>query len=119
MQRAWCYRYEQLTANSVDENLGPAEATLYNMKRELEAAQQQREELQRRWLKRQRRLVDVTSQTEEAQVKVRALTAELTVVEQQQRRAESAVGAQGAEVRDAEARSQRGGEIRWARHVTW
>merc|ERR1719353_429068 len=58
-------KFETLTSGMEDENTGPLEATIKNLKKEITTAQDENTELQRNWLADQTTLVNSIAATEE------------------------------------------------------
>lgn len=52
-------QYERLTANQTEENMGPLEATIHNLTREIGRKGTEGKELQRRWVGFQSELVTI------------------------------------------------------------
>jgi len=91
-------KFEQLTANVEDENMGPLEATIKNLGKNITAVKQQSEELQRQWLKQQTVLVDATNDTETKHAKVREQESQLMLLNQKRLRLDSAIKSQHSEI---------------------
>ena len=91
-------KYEQLTANVVDENMGPLEATIKNLGKNIQACKAESEELQRRWLKQQTVLVEASNDTDNKQAKVREENSQLMLLNQKRLRMDSAIKTQRNEI---------------------
>eukprot|EP00968_Pinguiococcus_pyrenoidosus_P014777 scaffold1350_cov249-Pinguiococcus_pyrenoidosus.AAC.3 len=98
-------KYEKMMENVVDEESnGPLEATISNLRRELEEQGQQSAELQREWLRDQTELVACTAATEELRDANKELDAKITILSQKRLRMLASIGGQDEEARRLEAR---------------
>lgn len=79
--------------------MGPLEATIKNLGKNIASCKQESEELQRRWLKQQTVLVESTNDTETKQAKVREENSQLMLLNQKRLRMDSAIKTQMNEVR--------------------
>merc|ERR1712159_317445 len=79
-------KYEQLTANTEDENYGPLEATIKNMEKQLANTKSENQEIQRDWLQSQTQLVSVTANLENLNEEISTNTSKMTVLEQKRLR---------------------------------
>lgn len=73
-------QYERLTANQTDDNMGPLEATIHNLQKEISQKAVEGKELQRRWIAFQTELVQVLSDNNAAEERVQRKKAEHTVL---------------------------------------
>ncbi len=64
-------RYEKLTAGVEEENMGPLEATIRNLSKQIAAKVESSEHLQQEWLRDQTTMVAVANVVEEQVEKVR------------------------------------------------
>jgi hypothetical protein len=60
----WLPRYEKLTAGVEEENLGPLEATINNLTKQIAAKTEASDALQRQWLQDQTMLVEAANNLE-------------------------------------------------------
>merc|ERR1711865_1281199 len=79
-------KFEQLTSGMEDENTGPLEATIKNLKKEISTAQEENTELQRDWLSNQTELVNSTDETEQISEKNQELKSRLSILQQKRLR---------------------------------
>merc|ERR1711865_212413 len=79
-------KFEQLTSGMEDENTGPLEATIKNLKKEISTAQEENTELQRDWLANQTELVNSTDETEQISEKNQELKSRLSILQQKRLR---------------------------------
>merc|ERR1711865_193739 len=79
-------KFEQLTSGMEDENTGPLEATIKNLKKEIVTAQDENTELQRDWLSNQTELVNSTDETEQISEKNQELKSRLSILQQKRLR---------------------------------
>lgn len=94
-------RYEQLTLDkNVDENHGPLEATIHNLKSSIEKKRADNVGEQRSWLKMQQRLVDVTAEVEDLNTIVHEDVARITVYQQQRLRLDNEIVSESKVVSD-------------------
>lgn len=66
-------KFEKLTAGKEDENLGPLEAVIANLQKQITGTQKEAEELQQRWLSDQTMLVDTVNTVEQKAEKLREM----------------------------------------------
>ncbi|KDO22396.1 hypothetical protein SPRG_11348 [Saprolegnia parasitica CBS 223.65] len=79
-------KYEQLVSNMEDENTGPLEATIKNIKKETAQRKKENVELQRDWLQIQTSLVNLTAESEDIREKNQELKSKTSILEQKQLR---------------------------------
>ncbi|RQM21170.1 hypothetical protein B5M09_010247 [Aphanomyces astaci] len=79
-------KYEQLVSNMVDENTGPLEATIKNIKKETLQKKKENVDKQREWLQIQTSLVHLTAESEEIGEKNQVLKSKTSILEQKQLR---------------------------------
>ncbi|KAF0697615.1 Aste57867_11705 [Aphanomyces stellatus] len=79
-------KYEQLVSNMVDENTGPLEATIKNIKKETLQKKKENVEKQREWLQVQTSLVNLTAESEDIGEKNQELKSKTSILEQKQLR---------------------------------
>ncbi|OQS03730.1 hypothetical protein THRCLA_21084 [Thraustotheca clavata] len=79
-------KYEQLVSNMEDENTGPLEATIKNIKKETTQRKKENVELQREWLQIQTSLVNLTAESEDIREKNQELKSKTSILEQKQLR---------------------------------
>jgi len=101
-------KIEQMMAN-VDEpeNLGPLEATIKNLNKEIAALNNQNRELERHWLRLQTDFVNVVNEMEQESTTVQELESRDTISEQQKKRLDSRIRSQTAEFNDYSHRVER------------
>jgi len=78
--------YEKLTANMEDEDTGPLEATIKNLKREINQKTVEGKHLQKRWITVQTQLVALQMENNTAKERVQRLHSEQTVLTQKRNR---------------------------------
>lgn len=83
-------QYEHLTSNKQDENTGPLEATIKNLKKEIRNTAKDSGERQREWIKTQTELVGLVSSTSIQAEDVQELKSRKTILEQKRLRLSSA-----------------------------
>jgi len=93
-------KFEQLTSGMEDENTGPLEATIKNLKKEISTAQEENTELQRDWLVNQTELVNSTDETETISEKNQELKSRLSILQQKRLRLLQNIESITNEVRD-------------------
>ena len=93
-------KYEQLTANTEDENHGPLEATIKNMEKQLTNTKAENQEIQRDWLQSQTQLVSVTANLESLHENISTNTSKMTVLEQKRLRINDKIATAKREVKD-------------------
>eukprot|EP01029_Cantina_marsupialis_P027878 TRINITY_DN774120_c0_g1_i1.p1 TRINITY_DN774120_c0_g1~~TRINITY_DN774120_c0_g1_i1.p1 ORF type:complete len:867 (-),score=347.93 TRINITY_DN774120_c0_g1_i1:177-2777(-) len=81
-------KLEKLTSGDAEENLGPMEAQIHNLKKLKKQSVQECEDLKRRWLKTQSEWVKQSDNTENVKQKIRNLEAEGSVLDAKIRRQE-------------------------------
>jgi coiled-coil domain-containing protein 40 len=80
-------KYEKMVENvGGEENLGPLENTIRNLKKEIESLNDDCKELERDWLRKQTDLVTITTASEKFNEENNELQARLTILTQQQLR---------------------------------
>ncbi|CAK5184948.1 unnamed protein product [Aphanomyces euteiches] len=79
-------KYEQLVSNMVDENTGPLEATIKNIKKETVLKKKENVDKQREWLHIQTSLVNLTAESEDIGEKNQELKSKTSILEQKQLR---------------------------------
>ena len=79
-------KYETLTKGVEDEDSGPLEATIANLKKNLEANQAESIELQREWLASQTALVNATAEKEAVTDKIQELNSRVSISGQKKTR---------------------------------
>merc|ERR1711865_679606 len=93
-------KFEQLTSGMEDENTGPLEATIKNLKKEIVTAQDENTELQRDWLSNQTELVNSTDETEQISEKNQELKSRLCILQQKRLRLLQNIDKREADVND-------------------
>jgi chromosome segregation ATPase len=93
-------KYEQLTANTEDENHGPLEATIKNMEKQLGKTKSENQEIQRDWLQSQTQLVSVLGNLDNLNTNIRNNTSKMTVLEQKRLRINDKIATAKREVKD-------------------
>lgn len=81
-------QYDKLTANMEDENVGPLEATIKNLQKEIQQKTVEGKALQRRWIQFQTQLVAVVNENNQLEEKTARQKSEHTVVQQKRARME-------------------------------
>lgn len=89
---------EKLTSGKVEENLGPLEATISQLTRDIGGKNGEGKELQRRWVALQTELVTTVAETNALTEKLARLRSERTVLSQKRTRLESAAAAASGEI---------------------
>lgn len=95
-------KYEQLTSNMEDENTGPFEATIKNMKKEIVQYQGQNNEKQRNWLNSQTALVNTSAETETINDKNKEKRSKISILEQKRLRLLKNIEHMNQEVKELE-----------------
>lgn len=93
-------KYEQLTSNMEDENTGPLEATLKNLKKEVQRMVEANSATQREWLARQTELVNTTSQTMQQDEKNAEYKSKQAIVQQKRIRLLQEINSNETEVKN-------------------
>eukprot|EP00899_Mesostigma_viride_P013156 jgi/Mesvir1/21841/Mv04224-RA.1 len=93
-------QYDKLTSNARDENLGPLEATIVNVTREIAAKGKESKEQQRAWVRFQTELVSLQAENNALAERVQRLKAEHTVLTQKRSRLDAQYGAQEKEIKE-------------------
>ena len=93
-------KFEQLTSGMEDENVGPLEATIKNLNKEILGAQDENTELQRNWLTSQTELVNTSSKTEGIAEKNQELKSKLCILQQKRLRLLNNIDTREADVND-------------------
>ncbi|KAJ4458480.1 putative flagellar-associated protein [Paratrimastix pyriformis] len=93
-------RYAQLTENMKDENVGPLEACINNLRKEIDAKKADCEGLERNWMRLQVSLVAMMKQAEEEEDQIAQTKARQTVLSQRGLRLDQSCQAELAEIRD-------------------
>lgn len=75
-------KYDQLTQGHEDTNMGPLEATIHNLQKEIAVVETDNNELQQLWLKDQTILVNVSNDAENIGNDVREMKSRITVLDQ-------------------------------------
>mmetsp|Transcript_18574 Transcript_18574/g.27225 ORF Transcript_18574/g.27225 Transcript_18574/m.27225 type:complete len:890 (+) Transcript_18574:121-2790(+) len=75
-------RYEALTSDKEDVNLGPLEATIKNLSKQIESTKESSHNIQRDWLTKQTRLVETVSKIETLNDKIHSDESKLTIYNQ-------------------------------------
>lgn len=81
-------QYDKLTANMEDENMGPLEATIKNLQKEIHQKTVEGKALQHRWIQFQTQLVGVVNENNQLEEKTARQKSEFTVVMQKRARME-------------------------------
>ena len=81
-------QYDRLTANVEDENVGPLEATIRNLQKEITQKGNEGKSMQRRWIQLQTQLVGTVNDNSALEEKIARQKAEQTVVYQKRQRME-------------------------------
>lgn len=93
-------KFESLTSGMEDENTGPLEATIKNLKKEIQVAQDENTELQRNWLADQTKLVNSIAATEDVSEKNQELKSKISILQQKRLRLLQNIDRVSAEIRD-------------------
>jgi chromosome segregation ATPase len=93
-------KYEQLTSNMEDENTGPLEATLKNLKKEVQRVFEENSTTQREWLAKQTELVNTTSQTMQQDEKNAEYKSKQAIVQQKRIRLLQEINSNETEVKN-------------------
>lgn len=80
-----------------EENMGPLQATIHNVSKQISETRTEVERLQRRWLSDQTALVDVSSDADDKAAQLRELQSQRALMEQKRLRLERAVAGQRGE----------------------
>eukprot|EP00771_Trimastix_marina_P000675 gnl/Trimastix_PCT/1698.p1 GENE.gnl/Trimastix_PCT/1698~~gnl/Trimastix_PCT/1698.p1 ORF type:complete len:882 (-),score=383.37 gnl/Trimastix_PCT/1698:206-2851(-) len=91
-------RLYQRTQNKDDENKGPLEATIYNLKRDIEKKTEECSDLERQWMRRQVNLLSLTKQAQKIEANIRDMTAQQTVLRQRGLRLDTTCAAENREI---------------------
>lgn len=75
-------KYDQLTQGQEDTNMGPLEATIHNLQKEIQKTETDNNELQQLWLKDQTILVNVINESDGVGEDVREMKSKITVLDQ-------------------------------------
>jgi coiled-coil domain-containing protein 40 len=95
-------KYDKMVeATGGEENLGPLENILKNLRREIEESGEGNKELEREWLKKQTEMVTISSSSNEIYERNNELKARLTVLTQQQLRVVKELNEVKSEVKTA------------------
>ncbi len=78
--------FEKLTSGGEEESLGPLEATIKNISKQIEAQSKESELLKKSWIKAQSDLVDIIQKIEETNTQLRDTKAKQTVLTQKRMR---------------------------------
>lgn len=92
-------KYEQLTANVEDENMGPLEATIKNLGKQIAAQEKEAEQLKREWLKKQTLLVDSSNEVSNKASASRELKSQHLLLNQKRLRLDAAIKQQDNEIK--------------------
>eukprot|EP00210_Caulerpa_lentillifera_P008138 g7772.t1 len=82
-------KYQQLTANMEDESTGPLEATINNLRREIQNKESESHELQRRWMNKQLEFVKLENNNTKLRESLSMMQSKTTVMKQKKRRLEA------------------------------
>jgi chromosome segregation ATPase len=93
-------KFESLTSGMEDENTGPLEATIKNLKKEIQVAQDENTELQRNWLADQTKLVNSIAATGDVSEKNQELKSKISILQQKRLRLLQTIDRVQAEIRD-------------------
>lgn len=93
-------KYEVLTSKQEDENTGPLEATIKNLRKEIETTNKGSAELQREWIKTQTELVALVSQTNNEQEQLQELASRQTILTQKKIRLNNLYASHLGEVKE-------------------
>ena len=96
-------KFEQLNANKQDENTGPLEATIKNLRKEMTAISNSSGEMQREWIKTQTELVTLATQTAGEQDVVKEARAKETILVQRSLRFTRNIEAEMQEIKSLKA----------------
>lgn len=91
-------KFEALTANVEDENMGPLEATIKNLGKNISQTQAECETLQKRWLRQQTMLVDAANVVETDESSLHEQKARYVLLDQKRIRLDSQIEMQEKEV---------------------
>lgn len=91
-------RYEALTADKEDANLGPLEATIKNLKKQISSTKNSSHEIQRDWLAKQTKLVDTIGKVETINSSIHADSSKLTIFNQKRIRIDKKIAEHKAEL---------------------
>jgi coiled-coil domain-containing protein 40 len=81
-------KYEALTAHKEEANLGPLEATIKNLSKEILQHTKQNAHMQKEWIRRQTEMVKLVSETNQLQDNHKELTSRQVLLEQKRLRVE-------------------------------
>lgn len=95
-------QYDRLTANMEDENVGPLEATIKNLQKEITQKAVEGKALQRRWIQFQTQLVAVVHENNALEEKTTRQKSEHTVVQHKRARMERQYEAAVKDIRELE-----------------
>ena len=95
-------QFEKLTANMTDEETGPLEATIANLKREILAKEGEGREMQRMWVAYQTDLVGLINDNNALAEKIQRLKSETTVLTQKRGRLDRQQSQQDGEIKELE-----------------
>ena len=92
-------KHDSLTEGLEEENLGPLEATIRNIRKTTASTADDNRVLERRWLKTQTELVGVLNETDEVTTKTRELSSQETILVQKRVRLDKQIAAQEVDIR--------------------
>jgi chromosome segregation ATPase len=96
-------KYDSLTSGQEEENLGPLEATIKNLTKEITNAAKDSAEAQRVWIKGQTDLVELHAAIEAKQTAISTLSAQRTALDQKMVRATAGTKQQQTETKEIQA----------------
>lgn len=91
--------FEKLTSGSEEESLGPLEATIKNISRQIEAQTKESEMLKKSWIKAQSDLVEIIQKIEETNTQLRDTKSKQTVLQQKKMRLDQLLDSELAEIK--------------------
>ncbi|KAH7832548.1 putative Coiled-coil domain-containing protein 40 [Monocercomonoides exilis] len=95
-------KYDAILQNKKEEDMGPLEATIHNLSKEIEKKKEECAELERNWMRLQMSLLSLMKQNDELDGSVRQLTAQETVLSQRKLRLEQQVKGETRELQELE-----------------
>ena len=95
-------QFEKLTANMTDEETGPLEATIANLKREITAKEGEGRDMQRMWVNYQTELVGLINDNNSLAEKIQRLKSETTVLTQKRGRLDQQQQQQDRQIKELE-----------------
>ena len=95
-------RYEALTADKEDVNLGPLEATIKNLSKQIDTTKQNSHEIQRDWLAKQTTLVETVTKIETLHDRIHSDESKLTIYNQKRIRIDKKIDEHKTELAELE-----------------